>query len=81
MNLSHNLEDCLRILRPQKQAIEKLGIETVEDLLYHFPVRYGDTAESRNISELRQGDEAIIYGKISHLKISKGWRTKIPMAD
>lgn len=81
MNLSHNLEDCLRILGPQKEALEKLGILTVEDLLYHFPVRYGDTAESRNISSLQKGDEAVIYGKISKLKISRGFRTKIPMAD
>ncbi|MDO8579412.1 MAG: ATP-dependent DNA helicase RecG [bacterium] len=81
MNLSHNLEDCLRILRPQKQALEKLGILTVEDLLYHFPVRYGDTAESRDISSLTKGDDAVIYGKISRLKISRGFRTKIPMAD
>ncbi len=66
---------------PQKKALEKLGILTVEDLLYHFPVRYGDTAESRNISELRAGDGTVIYGRISRLKISRGFRTKIPMAD
>ncbi|MEK7607313.1 MAG: ATP-dependent DNA helicase RecG [Patescibacteria group bacterium] len=81
MNLSHNLEDCLRILGPQKQALEKLGLLTIEDLLYHFPARYGDTAEARNISEIRKGDEVVIYGKISKLKMSKGFRTKIAMAD
>ncbi|HEY4500523.1 MAG TPA: ATP-dependent DNA helicase RecG [Candidatus Paceibacterota bacterium] len=81
MNLSHNLADCLRILKPQKQALEKLGILTVEDMLYHFPVRYGDPMQSRNIFDLHAGDEAVIYGKISRLKMSRGFRTKIPMAD
>jgi len=80
-DLTNSLTDSLRILGPQRMALEKLGILTVEDLLYHFPVRYGDTAQSKNISNLQKGDEAVIYGKISKLKTSKGFRTKIPMAD
>lgn len=51
------------------------------DLLYHFPTRYGDTSETRNISSLAQGDVAVIFGKITGLKTSKGFKTKIPMAD
>jgi len=81
MNLNYNLTDTLRILGPQRVALEKLGILTVEDFLYHFPVRYGDTAQSKNISGLQRGDDAVIYGKISKLKMSKGFRTKIAMAD
>jgi ATP-dependent DNA helicase RecG len=81
MDLSHILEENFRLNSDQKSALKKLGIFTVEDLLYHFSVRYGDTAESRNISGLTKGSEAVIYGRISKLKTSKGFRTKIPMAD
>jgi ATP-dependent DNA helicase RecG len=81
VHLSHNLEQYFRIIGPHKSALKKLGILTVEDLLYHFPVRYGDTAESKNISSLEKGLNAVIYGKITKLKTSKGFRTKIPMAD
>ncbi|MBI5134300.1 MAG: ATP-dependent DNA helicase RecG [Candidatus Taylorbacteria bacterium] len=81
MDLISPIESHFRLLGPQKSALRKLGISTVEDLLYHFPVRYGDTAESRNIASLRKGDEAVVYGKISRLKTSKGFRTKIAMAD
>ena len=70
-----------RILPPQEKALAKLGIRTVADLLYHFPTRYGDTSETRSIASLAAGDEAVIFGKISRLKMSKGFRTKIAMAD
>lgn len=70
-----------RLIPPQKIALKKLGIETVQDLLYHFPARYGDTSETKNISSLIAGDTAVIFGKISKLKTSKGFKTKIAMAD
>jgi len=65
----------------QKKALKKLGLETIEDLLYYFPVRYGDMAQVKNIVGLSKGDHALVYGKISHLKLSKGWKSKIPMAE
>ncbi|HEU0080699.1 MAG TPA: ATP-dependent DNA helicase RecG [Candidatus Paceibacterota bacterium] len=81
MHPHHPLESHFRLLGPVRGALRKLGIATVEDLLYHFPARYGDTAEARNIAGLRQGDEAVVYGRISRLRTSKGFRTKMAMAD
>lgn len=81
MNLSHKIEEHFRLLAPQKAGLKKLGISTVEDLLYHFPVRYGDTAQSRSVASLKKGDEAVVFGTISRLRTSKGFRTKIAMAD
>lgn len=70
-----------RLIPPQKLALKKLGIETIKDLLYHFPSRYGDTSETANISSLKKGDTAVIFGKINKLKTSKGFKSKIAMAD
>ena len=53
-----------RFTESQKKALKKLKIETVEDLLYHFPVRYGDYNEFSYIKNLKSGDHAIIYGVI-----------------
>ncbi len=80
-NLNTNLFEYFRITPLQKSALHKLGVHTIEDLLYHFPVRYGDTAEARSIDTLQQGETAVVYGRISGLKTSKGFRTKIAMAD
>ena len=80
ISLDIPVAEQFRITPIQKIALKKLGIETIRDLLYHFPVRYGDTAEARNIETLQKGDTAVIYGKITGLKASKGFKTRITMA-
>ncbi len=81
MNFHSLITDEFRLLEPQKKALKKLGIKTVADLLYHFPVRYGDTSQKRNIGSLIAGDSAVVFGKISGLKTSKGFKSKIPMSE
>src|SRR3989338_8105115 len=75
------LEEHFRLAPPARVALKKLGIKTIADLLYHFPVRYGDTSEMKNIASLVHGETAVVFGKISGLKMSKGFKTKISMAD
>ena len=72
--------EYFRLTPIQKDALRKMGIITLKDLLYHFPVRYGDTAEAKNIDSLSKGDSAVIFGKITNLKASKGFKTKMTMA-
>lgn len=81
MNLTDPLSSVFRLLPVQVKALKKLGILTIEDLLYHFPTRYGDTAKVRNIGSLVKGEEVCVYGRISGLKTSKGFKTKIPMSE
>ncbi|MCX6716172.1 MAG: ATP-dependent DNA helicase RecG [Candidatus Taylorbacteria bacterium] len=81
VNLNTLVADRFRLTPPTRDALRKLGITTIKDLIYHFPVRYGDTVEARNIDSLQKGDAAVIFGKISGLKASKGFKTKITMAD
>jgi ATP-dependent DNA helicase RecG len=81
MDLNSPIEGNFRLMEPQKKALKKLGIKTVEDLLYHFPIRYGDTSEKRNIGNLIEGEKAVIFGKISGLKTSKSFKSKIPMSE
>ena len=74
------VSEYFRLTLIQKDALKKIGISTLRDLLYYFPVRYGDTAEAKNIETLSKGDTAVIFGKITNLDTSKGFKTKIPMA-
>ncbi len=45
----------------------RLGISTVEDLLYHLPFRYEDRRHLKTVGELRVGDVADVVGEITHL--------------
>lgn len=75
------IEKEIRVLTPHLKALHKLGIKTVEDMMYHFPVRYGDTAEIKNIQSLIPGEDAVVFGRISGLKTSKAFVKKTPMSD
>ncbi len=81
MELNSLIEKNFRLQDMQKSALKKLGIKTIADLLYHFPVVYGDTSEKRNIGSLIAKDKAVVFGKISGLKTSKGFKSKIPMSE
>ena len=81
MHPSDKLADSFRVLPRQLSALKRLRLETLRDLLYHFPRYYGDSAEIANISNLKKGDSAVVFGIISKLKTSKAFRKKIPMAE
>lgn len=81
MKLTSLLSSEFRLSPPQRAALKKLRIETVEDLLYHFPVRYGNTSQMKTIDTIQAGDEATVFGRISGLKTSKAFVKKIPMSE
>ncbi len=56
---------------PRRAAIlARLGIENVEDLLYHVPRRYVDRSTVRKIRDLRMGEHETFLGKV----VTKGLR-------
>ncbi|MHB1316948.1 MAG: ATP-dependent DNA helicase RecG, partial [Minisyncoccota bacterium] len=75
------IEKEIRVLDAHKRALHKLGIKTIEDMMYHFPVRYGDTAEIKNIQSLISGEDVVVFGRISGLKTSKAFVKKTPMSE
>jgi ATP-dependent DNA helicase RecG len=81
MNSRDLLTSHFRILPVQTAALKRLGIQSIEDLLYYFPVKYGDTARVVPINTLQKGTDVTIFGQISGLKTSKGFRTKMPMSE
>ena len=81
MDLTDSIQKHFRVLETQKKALKKLGIYTIEDLLYHFPTKYGDTQEIKMINQLSKDDSVVIYGRITGLKTLKAYIKKIPMSE
>lgn len=81
MKLDDSLSSYFRILPAQASALKRLGIISVRDLFYHFPTRYGDIAQVGSIATLTKGSIAVIFGRISGLKMSRAFRKKTPMAE
>ena len=70
-----------RTTEAQKKAIKRLKIETVRDLLYHFPTRYSHMSEISTIEKAQPGETVSIYGIITAPKISKTYTSKVPIAS
>lgn len=77
VNLSTPLSEVYGIGPKFLERLEKLKIETVGDLLWHFPSRYEDYSQVRKIAELQTGEQATISGIVSSISLRRSWQKKI----
>ena len=75
------IEKIPHIKTDTRAALKKAGIATVRDLLYCFPSRYTHIGEIKNITDLRAGESATVYGKVLSVKTKKAYRKKIPIGE
>ncbi len=62
----------LKGVGPNRGAkLKKLGIEIIDDLLYHFPRRYIDRTKILRINKLQIGQEGMLVGKIISFSIKQ----------
>ena len=62
--------DTLKGVGPAVAAkLEKLGITTIQDLLFHLPLRYEDRTRVAPIGSLQHGQHAVIEGVIEHTEM------------
>lgn len=57
--------DKLKNIGPKiSGALDKLGLKTVGDILYHVPVRFVDFSNIKKIGSIKIGEEVTIFGEI-----------------
>ncbi len=62
---------------PKRAAVlNKSGIHTVEDLLYHFPRRYLDRSRVQRIGSLRTGQDVTVIAQIQSAQTLQGRRKR-----
>ena len=81
MRLHDPLSTHLRLTPPQKEALSKLHITTVRDLLLHFPFRYEAGGASAQVAGLTLGAEASLVGTLEKLETKKSWKRRIPVSE
>ena len=81
MRLGDQLTEHFRLIDTQKAALRKLRVQTVRDLLYHFPSRYDVGGNEAQIAGLVSGQEASIIGTLEKLETKKGWKSRIPLSE
>ena len=66
---------------PFVRHLEKLGVKTVGDLLWHFPVRYEDFSKIYKIAELEPGQQATIQGVIEEVHLRHSFRRSMNIVE
>lgn len=59
------------------EKLAKLGIVSLQDLLFHLPLRYQDRTRIQPIGSLRRGDQVVIEGEIDLAEIKYGRRRSL----
>jgi len=59
------------------EQLSRLGIETVQDVLFHLPLRYQDRTRIVPVGSLRPGDQAVIEVEVDHADIRFGKRRSL----
>jgi len=59
------------------ERLAALGIETVEDLLFHLPLRYQDRTRVAPMGSLRPGQEVLVRGEIRAARVNLGRRRSL----
>jgi len=71
MNLDTKIEKNPRISLIYQKRLKKLGIETIRDLLFHFPHRYEDFSKIIPIADAKLNETVCIKGEVLEIKNRK----------
>ena len=59
------------------ERLQRLGLETVADLLLHLPLRYEDRTRLRPIGGLSPGESVLIEGRVEWAEVATGRRKRL----
>ncbi|MCB1759387.1 MAG: ATP-dependent DNA helicase RecG [Gammaproteobacteria bacterium] len=59
------------------ERLAKIGVTTVQDVLFHLPLRYQDRTRVQEIGALRPGDQAVVEGQVQTTEIRFGRRRSL----
>lgn len=76
MNIFHSVIKINGIGATLSKKLKKMGIETIHDLLYYFPFRHEDWSRVKPITELQDGDNVTVRGRIEVIANKRSFRTK-----
>jgi ATP-dependent DNA helicase RecG len=81
MNLLTPIEELLNIGPQYQKKLKKLGIKTIQDLIFHFPYRYEDFSNIIPVSEIKVGAINSIQGKILKIENKRTWKKRMILTE
>ncbi|MFB6226201.1 MAG: ATP-dependent DNA helicase RecG [Candidatus Paceibacteria bacterium] len=68
MNLTSSIREIKGVGEKTEEKLNRLDIETVEDLLFHIPFRYEDYTQTKKIKNLEQKERVTVKGEVEIIK-------------
>ena len=79
MSSDDSIESIYKVDRAHREALNKLGLHTIADILLYIPARYTDARENLPISHALTGNTLTLYGRMEKVKVSRSFRGHTPM--
>lgn len=79
--LDSPISSLARINTIHADALKRLHLTTVRDLLYHFPTRYADSRDVTGTADLQPGKPVTIYGVMEKVAVRRSFRGHVPMTE
>lgn len=81
LHLSSNISELNRVGKTNYILLKKLGLETIQDLLFYFPWRYDDFQESKNIQDIKIGEKINIIGVIDLIQNKRSYKKRMYITE
>lgn len=79
--LSSHISSLNRVGKTTGLRLKKLGLETVQDLIFYFPWRYDNFGQTMAISDLSENSTANIIGQIDLINNRRSFHRKIYVTE
>ena len=76
-SLERPLAELEHVTPPVARRLKAFGLETVGDLVGHFPRRYEDFRDRKAIRDLKVGEEATIRGEVVRVRAERTARRRV----
>ena len=81
MNLDSKIKDINKIAAEVAPKMKKLGLETINDLLFYFPFRYDDYSNLLKIKDMEPNVLLTVAGKIELLNARRSFHRKMLVTE
>ncbi|MEA3464181.1 MAG: ATP-dependent DNA helicase RecG [Patescibacteria group bacterium] len=81
LTLTTEIIKITRVGKTTAAQLKRLGIETVQDLLFYFPFRYDDFSKLTPINKLQPGTRANIVGQIELIQNKRSPRKRMYITE
>ncbi|MFH1769818.1 MAG: ATP-dependent DNA helicase RecG [Parcubacteria group bacterium] len=82
IDLDSSIDTLSRIGPKAVPKFKRLGIETIRDLLWHFPSRYEDFSQLTEIADITdKGQVVSVRGVIRSIEVSRAWRRRMVIVN